>query len=277
MSELIYWYNGKLIESQTLELDINEPGLLYGATVFTTLRVYDNSLDSSLTNWQAHCDRLKFTLQAFCWPQPDWNRIHQGAQTLLQHFPVLRITLFPDGREWIIGRNLPEDLAEKQQHGVKCAIAQPEFSRNLASHKTGNYLGAWLAKNSVHSLAAQEAILVDAAGKWLETSTGNLWGWRDGCWWTPPLDVGILPGIMRSQIIQWLQSQQNVVREEPWTEQLVTGFEAIAYTNSVVEIIPIHTVEQASGSLQYNPYHANFQEIRRLFSMTAVSFWYTLR
>ncbi len=272
MGKPIYWYNGKLIESQTLELDINDPGLLYGATIFTTLRVYENSLDSSLSNWQAHCDRLKLSLQFFAWQQPDWQRIYQGAQFLIQHFPVLRITLFPDGREWIIGRNLPADLLEKQQYGVKCAIAQPQFSRNLPSHKTGNYLGAWLAKNSVQNLAAQEAILVDGGGNWLETTTGNLWGWRDNCWWTPPEYVGILPGIGRSQIIQWLQNQQLQVREEPWTPQLVTGFEAIAYTNSVVEIIPIHTVEQASGSLQYNPNHANFLQIRRLFSMTAVPF-----
>jgi 4-amino-4-deoxychorismate lyase len=258
-------------------LDINDPGLLYGATVFTTLRVYEKSLDSSLTNWQAHCDRLNSSIQAFAWPQPDWNRIREGAQILCEHFPVLRIALFPDGREWIIGRNLPPALAEKQQHGVKCAITQSEFSRNLPSHKTGNYLSAWLAKASVQSLAADDGILVDVAGNWLETTTGNLWGWRDGCWWTPPEYVGILPGIMRSQILNWLQSQQIIVREEPWTPQLVTTFEAIAYTNSVVEMIPIHTVEQASGSLQYNPHHANFDEIRRLFSMTAGSFCYTLR
>lgn len=258
-------------------MDINDPGLLYGATVFTTLRVYENSLDSSLTNWQAHCDRLNSSIQAFAWPQPDWNRINKGAQVLCESFPVLRIALFPDGREWIIGRNLPPALAEKQQHGVKCALAQSEFSRNLPSHKTGNYLSAWLAKASVQTLAAEDGILVDLAGNWLETTTGNLWGWRDGCWWIPPEYVGILPGIMRSQILNWLQSQQIRVREEPWTPQLVTQFEAIAYTNSVVEMIPIHTVEQASGSLQYNPYHANFDEIRRLFSMTAGSFCYTLR
>ncbi|MHC5721288.1 MAG: aminotransferase class IV, partial [Nostoc sp.] len=53
----IFWYDGKLIKSQTLELNINDPGLLYGATIFTTLRVYNNSLDSSLTNWLSHCDR----------------------------------------------------------------------------------------------------------------------------------------------------------------------------------------------------------------------------
>ncbi|WYL96259.1 MAG: aminotransferase class IV [Gloeotrichia echinulata IR180] len=261
----MFWYDGKLIESRTLELDIDDPGLLYGATVFTTLRVYDHSLDSTLTNWRSHCDRLQSSLQYFGWQQPNWNRVRQGAQILLAHFPVLRITLFPDGREWIIGRFLPPNLTQLQKNGIICAVSSCELTRNLPSHKTGNYLSAWLAKNSAHKLDAQEAILVDLGGNWLETSTGNLWGWRDGCWWTPPVANSILPGIMRKQIVNWLRIQQHQVKEEPWTMELVKGLEAIAYTNSVVEIIPIHTVKHPTGSLEYNPDHASFQQLRKLF------------
>ncbi|MEH2069747.1 MAG: aminotransferase class IV [Nostoc sp.] len=258
----IFWYDGKLIHSQILELNINDPGLLYGATVFTTLRVYQNSLDNNLTNWQAHCDRLLFSIQSFGWQQPDWKRVRQGAQVLLPQFPVLRITLFPDGREWITGRFLPPDLTEKQKNGVSCAVASSEFFRSLPSHKTGNYLSAWLAKTSSD---AQEAILVDTIGNWLETTTGNLLGWCDSSWWTPPIKAGILPGILQSQLVNWLQNQQQPMQEAPWSPELVERFEAIAYTNSVVEMIPIHTVYQPTGSLQYNPHHPNFQQIRGLF------------
>jgi 4-amino-4-deoxychorismate lyase len=193
--------------------------------------------------------------------------VRQGAEIMMQHFPVLRITLFPDGREWIIGRFLPHDLAQKQQHGITTSVAMAEYDRCLASHKTGNYLSAWLAKNSIPQ-HAQEAILVNTAGNWLETTTGNLWGWRDGSWWTPPLSAGILPGIVRSQLVNWLQNQDLVVQQKPWTTELVHDLEAIAYTNSVVEIIPIHTVYQPTGSLQYDPYHPKFQQIKRFFNMT---------
>jgi 4-amino-4-deoxychorismate lyase len=261
MTNDIFWYDGKLIYSQTLELNINDPGLLYGATVFTTLRIYNNSLDDNLTNWQAHCDRLLFSLQSFGWQQPDWRRVRQGAQILREHFPVLRITLFPDGREWITGRFLPLDLTKNQKNGIICAVASSEFSRSLPSHKTGNYLSAWLAKTSSD---AQEAILVDAVGNWLETSTGNLLGWGDDSWYTPPLTAGILPGIWRSQLVNWLQNHQQPIHQEPWSVELVKRFRAIAYTNSVVEIIPIHTVHHPTGSLQYNPHHPSFQQIRGL-------------
>ncbi len=277
----IFWYNGKLIHSNTLELAIDDPGLLYGATVFTTLRVYHHSLDSALTNWTEHCDRLLTSIQTFGWQQPEWHRLRQGAEILMSQFPVLRITIFPDGREWITGRFLPVNLTQIQ-HGGTAAVtvmAGLQFQRCLPAHKTGNYLSAWLAKTSAQQMSAQEAILVDANGNWLETSTGNLWGWQDGSWWTPPLEAGILPGVMRSQLISWLKSHDYQVKEEHWSPDIVQGFEAIAYTNSVVEVVPIHSVVQGSvganspplqwrettgeiNRLSYNPYHPKFKLLR---------------
>jgi 4-amino-4-deoxychorismate lyase len=204
-------------------------------------------------------------LQTFGWRLPNKERLRQGAQMLLAHFPVLRIAIFPDGREWIMGRLLPKNLTENQKNGIVATLSTPEFYRSLPSHKTGNYLSAWLAKTSAQKLDAQEAILVDAALNWLETSTGNLWGWLDGCWWTPPIRAGILPGVVRSQLVEWLLKKQLLVREEPWTPELVKGFEAIAYSNSVVEIIPLRTVIWHSGKLEYNPHHSCFQQLRIFF------------
>jgi 4-amino-4-deoxychorismate lyase len=239
----MFWYDGKLIAENTLEISINEPGLLYGATVFTTMRVYGQSLVHPLTNWQAHCDRLYHSIQTFGWQYPNWQRLQEGAELLLPYFPVLRLVVFPDGREWITGRYLPSDLTQRQQQGITAWIAKDNlFTRDLANHKTGNYLGAWLALQKAQQLGFQEAILVDKEGNWLETSTGNLWGWANDCWWTPTLAVGILPGIVRSQLINWLKSNDIPVQENIWTPDFVSKLEAIAYTNCLVEVIPIHTV-----------------------------------
>jgi branched-subunit amino acid aminotransferase/4-amino-4-deoxychorismate lyase len=239
----IFWDDGNLIQAKTLELAIDAPGLLYGATVFTTLRVYEDSLDHPQTNWIGHLRRLRSSLQTFDWQLPDWERVRQGAELLKAHFPVLRITIFPDGREWITGRNLPVNLIEKQQYGIAAWVAERgDSTRSLPTHKTGNYLAAWLALNQAQKYGAKEAILIDESGNWLETSTGNLWGWRDGKWWTPPLEAGILPGLMREQLIARLHAENEIVGEEPWTADFVAGLEAIAYTNSVVEIVPIHTI-----------------------------------
>ena len=260
----MYWYNGELIESQTIQLPINEPGLLFGATIFTTLRVYHNSLDSRLTHWEAHHQRLLSSVQNLDFQQPNWLNIRRGAEILINHFPILRITLFADGKEWITGRLISfSDLTEKQEYGVNVNVAKTEQYRSLPSHKTGNYLAPWLAKKNALKQDAQEAILTDTAGNWLETTTGNLWGWCDECWFTPPLSTGILPGIMREKIINWLQNHQYHVEEQPFTSELVQRFKALAYTNCVVEILPIHQVIHPVVKLQYDPRHDSFKKLRK--------------
>jgi 4-amino-4-deoxychorismate lyase len=259
----MYWYNGELIESETIQLPINEPGLLFGATIFTTLRVYHKSLDSRLTNWEAHHQRLQNSVQNLDFQQPSWQNIRCGSEILINHFPILRITLFPDGREWITGRLIPDDLTEKQKYGVKLTIATTEQYRSLPFHKTGNYLAPWLAKKNALKQDAQEAILTDAALNWLETTTGNLWGWYDGCWFTPPLSAGILPGIMREQLVNWLQTHQYPVKEQHFNLELIQKFSAVAYSNCVVEILPIHQVIHPTVKLQYDPSHYCFKELQR--------------
>lgn len=262
----MFWYNGKLVDAESLDLAITEPGLLYGATVFTTLRIYEQNLDHPLTHWQQHCDRVRSTLDLFQWQSPDWKRIRHGAETLMQSYSVLRITIFPNGREWIMGRELPDNLPSMQSDGVTAWVANsPEFQRTLAHCKTGNYLGAWLALQKAKELSSQEAILVNPRGNWLETSTGNLWGWYQGCWWTPPLNSGILPGIARSQLCSWLQQNGNLVAEAVWDDTLVQKLDAIAYSNSVMEIVPIHTVSIESTSLTYDPKHPVLQQLRSYY------------
>jgi branched-subunit amino acid aminotransferase/4-amino-4-deoxychorismate lyase len=266
----MYWFNGEIREGDTLALEVHDPALLYGATVFTTLRVYDQSLEHPLTGWQGHCDRIRTSLQAFHWPQPNWPRLKQGAQALIPHYPVLRITVFPDGRELVTGRSLPADLAERQQRGITAWVADSDFARSLPKHKTGNYLACWLAAQSAKAQGAAEAILVDGSGHWLETSTGSLWGWAKGRWWTPPLAAGILPGVVRSQLIHHLQALGQPAHEAPWTPDLIRQFEALAYTNSVAQVVPIHTVLQGQTRLEYSPDQERlaqdgFQELRSLF------------
>ena len=206
----MFWYDGKPIEAKQLQLNIDEPGLCYGATSFSTMRIYDRSLEHPLTRWQAHCDRLKASVTAFHWQQPNWQRLRQGAQLLSQQYPVLRMTVFADGKEWITGRNLPDDLEQRQTLGIVAWVASdPLYHRELPQYKTGNYLSAYLARNRALSLNAKEAILIDARGNWLETSTGNLWGWSDGCWYTPHLDSGILPGIARFALARSISKSED--------------------------------------------------------------------
>jgi 4-amino-4-deoxychorismate lyase len=245
-----YWYQGQQVDSPTLLLAYDDPGLLYGATVFTTCRIYEKSIEHPLTLWSAHRQRLTNSLLALDWTLPNWQQVEQGIAAILEHHPdrpIIRVTIFPDGRELIFGRQLPADLEQRQQQGVVAKVVNG-FDRSLAVHKTGNYLASWLAKQQVHP--ASEAILTDANGRWLETSTGNLWGWDGSKFYSPSIES--LAGIARDHLVQWLQSQGKIVDEQPWDVNIIERFIGLAYSNSVVQLVPIHTVVWPTGERQYS-------------------------
>jgi 4-amino-4-deoxychorismate lyase len=235
----MYWYSGKSFDTQTIELNIDDPGLLYGATVFTTLRT-----DNSNYTLKLHYQRLRSSIIDLDWSEPNWANVDRAYEYLTPHFPVLRITIFPDGRELITGRELPSQLTNWQTAGVTVNIAHRDYIRSLPQYKTGNYLAPWLALKQARTQNIQETILTTDRGEWLETSTGNLWGYRDGRWYTPPLSAGILPGIEREEIIDRLHQQ---VVEIEWEPEWVNSLESIAYSNSVIHLIPIHTVITPTG------------------------------
>jgi branched-subunit amino acid aminotransferase/4-amino-4-deoxychorismate lyase len=240
MSHSTFWYNGQAQTGDRIQLSITDPGLLYGATHFTTLRIYDQTLSDDRTHWQLHLDRLRQTPPHFT--PPNWKAITEGLELLSRSYEVLRITLFSDGRELITGRSLPDDLLLRQTQGISALLLPPDQSRSLPQFKSGNYLAPWLALQDAKTQNCGEAIFTDRNGQWLETTTGNLWGYANNTWYTPPLSAGILPGIKRSSLITQFKSQNQTVHELPWTPDLIAQFETIAYSNCVVEFIPIHTI-----------------------------------
>lgn len=281
------WYDGNLLIDRQPALDerpLDNAALRFGASVFTTMRVYEQQLNDVRSQYPAHCDRLTYSLQAFDWQQPDWPSIYRGAQQLALHYPVIRITLFPDGTEWITGRALPPQLESQQQNGIACWLAPATYARSLPTHKTGNYLACWLARQQAQKQGAQEAILTNFQGDWLETATGNLWGWADGQWWTP---IGeslenkncsepesqpesqrkykdrCLPGLMRKKVRRVLEENGLAVNGQLWDQSIVSRFEAIAYTNCVVEVVPIHTILSDRTTLEYNAHHASLKALRQ--------------
>jgi branched-subunit amino acid aminotransferase/4-amino-4-deoxychorismate lyase len=263
---MTYWFAGQPVEGTELTLAINEPAFFYGATVFTTLRVYQNDLAHPLTRWTDHLHRLRHGLAVFQWPEPDWDRVRQGAEWLKSSFPVLRITCLPDGRELVTGRFLPSDLDQMQAQGITAWLATGDlYRRALPGYKTGNYLAGWLALQEAQRRKAREAILMNKAGHWLETSTGNLWGWADGQWWTPPLNDDLLPGVTRLHLLEHLQHQGISVCKSPWSAASVYQFEALAYSNTGVQIVPVHTVQGNRSTLKFDPHHRSLQTLRAAF------------
>ena len=261
---MTYWFAGHLYEGEQITLAASNPALAYGASVFTTMRIYENNLGHPLTAWDWHRDRISQSIHFFDWPQPDWQDVAKGCQAMLASYPVLRLTILANGQILITGRPLPSNLHQQQIDGVTVWVAQsPQYQRSLPDHKTGNYLPCWLAMQAAKSHGARDAILAALSGEWLETSTGNLWGYKAGQWWTPPLTSGLLPGISRARLLKSLADQ--AISDTPWTLDIVKQFECLAFSNCVVELLPIHTVLLRNIKLNYSSTHKGLSALRHMF------------
>ncbi len=270
-----FWYNGNLETGDRIPISITDPALLYGATHFTTLRTYHQTLTDPRTHWPHHLQRLRQTLPHFI--EPNWAQLIEGATYLSKYYEILRLTLFPDGRHLITGRSLPPDLHDRQTHGISALLLSPDQTRSRPHLKTGNYLTPWLALQDARQKNCAEAIFTDRNSNWLETTTGNLWGYAMGIWYTPPLynsenSTTILPGIQRSALITVLQSQNIAIQETTWSPDRIAQFECIAYSNSVVQLIPIHTIINSENIKLYQ-FSVNLNPIQRLQNLLFNS-WY---
>ena len=270
MTQRPFWYDGRFFESgaSSAQLPFDTVALRFGASVFTTLRVHRQDLAHPMTMWKAHRDRLNHSLSYFDWAQPNWISIYQGAEQLTAHYLVLRITVFPGGKAWITGRDLPTDLPQQQTEGVTCWLASADYQRSFPMHKTGNYLACWQARKQAQQVGAQEAILTGAQGEWLETATGNLWGVTEGRWWTP-LQTQCLPGLMRARLQTLLSAKGVKVSGVPWTRSIVEGFDVIAYSNCVVGLLPVHTILDGDTKLKYNVQNTNLRALQHQLTSLA--------
>jgi len=259
----MFFYNGKFYQGDKIEFSIDDKGWLYGANIFTTIRIYNFSLNHLQTNWRLHCDRLINSIRYFNWQQPNWKRITEETKILIKEYPVLRITLFPDGKELISGRELPSQLETMQQKGILAqVIPDVNLQRSISAHKTGNYLASYFAQQQAQKLGYTEAIFTDGEGNWLETSTGNLWGYSKGVWFTPQQTDLMLAGVTRRFIIQ---KALFPIETNIWTPEFIKTLEAIVYSNSVVEIVPLKTIKWGEKQLKFDLSHQCLKDWQKIY------------
>ncbi len=70
--------------------------------------------------------------------------------------------------------------------------------------KSGNYLNNVLGLAEAKAQGATDCVMLNHDGHVTEASTSNLFARLDGTWCTPPLDAGILAGITRSLLLDFL-------------------------------------------------------------------------
>ena len=205
------WLGTRIIPQEEASISPLDRGFTLGDGLFETLRV----AGGTVLRVEAHLARLAAGARVLGLPLPaldlaaaltttaEANAITDGALRLTvsrgvgprgvlppaEPAPTLVITAAP----------LPPPAAPARLVIVE-RTRRNEFSP-LAQVKSLNYLDNILARQEAAARGADDGVLLNTREGVAETSIANLFAVLDGALVTPPLDAGVLPGIMRAAVL----------------------------------------------------------------------------
>lgn len=105
--------------------------------------------------------------------------------------------------------------------------------------KSGNYLNSVLGLAEAKDLGATDCVMLNQSGHVTEASTSNLFALIDGAWCTPPLDSGILAGITRALLLDFLARHGEAVTERNITAGELRRAQEIFLSSTLRDLGPV--------------------------------------
>jgi branched-chain amino acid aminotransferase len=242
--------NGELLSNEAATISPSDRGFLLGDGVFTTLLANEGQLEC----FEAHLKRLKQSTKIFSLPDPSLNLKNQTlrlleSNCLTKGLAAVRITI----TRGVGGRGIapservsPTTLItaipyERPTSCIKVIISSIKRNKTypLCQIKHLGYQASILAKLEALKRGFDDALMVNASGNLVCSTTGNLFLIIQGEIVTPPITDGALPGIMRGKIIQ----QHKDIKVQSLTINDLENAEAAFITNSLIGMQMISAVE----------------------------------
>jgi branched-subunit amino acid aminotransferase/4-amino-4-deoxychorismate lyase len=142
----------------------------------------------------------------------DAARVRQAVETAAVEAPenLLRLLVARDGGTEVQRKPLPTSRYTQ----VALAARRVNSAERLLRHKTTARQVYEEARAGFD--ASTDAVLRNERGEFTETTIANIAVLRSGVWTTPPVDCGLLPGVMRAELLA----------QSEWIEGVVTRIEA---------------------------------------------------
>jgi branched-chain amino acid aminotransferase len=254
------WLDGRLMPLGEAKISVVDHGVLYGDGVFEGIRFYARRA----FRLDAHLDRLEASARALALGVP-YSRAELAAavQETIASVPFeagyLRLVvtrgvgaLGLDPRScarptvFVVADRLRLVDEETRRHGARVIIAA---TRRLpadgldARIKSLNYLNAILARIEATHAGADEAILLNAAGRVAEGTADNVFVVRAGSLYTPPPSEGALEGVTRNLVLALAEGLGIPAREQPLTPYDLYTADECFLTGTGAELIPVADID----------------------------------
>lgn len=253
--------DGQPFSPDEARVSVFDRGFLYGDSVFETLRTYGGkpfALDEHVARLEqsARLVGIRVPLSGAELSAEIRRAIELGgfpesyARAMVTRGQGQRLGLDPalahSPLRVIIVSALDALPAEKYERGIFAVTYRTQRvadGTQAAAAKLGNYLIAVLATEAARAASAEEALLVDREDHLLEGATSNVFGVREGRLITPPLALGILPGITRAHVIALAQELSLEVEERALLASELFDLDELFISSSIRELVPVVRVD----------------------------------
>lgn len=243
--------DGVLVEPARAMISVFDRGLLYGDGCFEVLRTWSGVA----VELGAHLDRLYAALAALTLRAIERGVLADAVERTLaaagagEHRIRIVVTRGPGGLGATSGSLGPgaaivivEPLGPQPVQLSAAIVDWPLPRRRGPTSKTLAYLDHVIARDLARAAGADEAIRLDADGYAVEGATSSLYAVIRGAVVVPPV-VGILPGIVRSRVIEVCARESIEMRETPITiDELRTADEIFA-SSSLRGVVAITSLD----------------------------------
>ncbi len=246
--------NGEFLTLDRARVSATDGGLLRGEGAFETLRAESGQVLFASEHFArlSHGVRLleipwlleKEALLAQCEQVLDANGLRDARLRItVTRGPVRSQPMAESEGEptLIVTATAPDDrIDEARAAGWRVATAP--YVRNerspLCSFKSTSYAESMLARRYAVRNGFDEALLLNTRGFLAEASMANVFVVREGDVFTPRLEDGALPGVMRARVLSLCSAEGIEAHEAPVAmEDLYSASEAFL-TNASIQIVP---------------------------------------
>lgn len=258
-------FNKKILSADTPIIYSNDRGFLFGDGLFETIKAEKNEL----LFFAEHYNRLATSAKKLFIPLNfSLLELKTQCESLLEinklDEAAVRITLTRGSSERgiaiesVVSPNLLiTTIPYKKQADIYPTLCITAIRRNeyspLSQLKTLNFLEPILTRQQAIKNGSAEGVMLNTKGAVTETSVGNLFAVIHQKIFTPKIEDGLLPGIVRQIVIDIATKTDIPIKEKTLSPEDLLEADEIFHTNSLIEIQsfakinerPLATGEQA--------------------------------
>ena len=212
--EFVFW-NGELSPVGEVKVSPSAEGLLYGFGCFETMGLSNGRIRFLSDHWD-RISRAAADMELEC-PDLRERLLDQVSQLCKYNHceeGIVRLSLHKNGRSTDVLLRVFARTPSADESSFEVDLSRFPHSgpSPLSGWKHNNYLLNALAYREAVEMGLRESILC-RDGKLVEGSRSNVWVLREGVLWTPPVESGALPGVVRKRVLSSAAEMRVDVRE----------------------------------------------------------------